>query len=261
MPLSSKTSDAGWEYVQSQGSQKSISFPVGSEVRSPEITSPNLRSPVSRSKVTSEEQNSAPPIVQDADMGEPNGPSLPSSTEVAQDSSQFRTFLASGGYSAGNADAQQSERANAFRGAQLQDLLKTQGMWRPSMPSSSISRSQPNIFKESDDNGTESLITRLIEEDVKEADEERAQDRERWRRLESEEQARMDELRSELQHARDNENRLRGDRKHWRHEAEYYRQEHHQGGEYGEGEEEEEVTHAFRVANQPWPKWTRWWFR
>ena len=242
MPLSSKTSDAGWEYVQSQGSQKGISYPVGSEVRSPEISSPNLRSPVNRSKVTSEEQNIAPPIVQDADMGGPNGPSMPSNTEAAQDSSRFRTFLASGGYGAGDADARQSERANAFRGAQLQDLLKTQGMWRQPMSSSSTSRSQPNIFKENDENGAENLITRLIEEDVREADEERTRDRERWRRLESEQQARMDELRSELRHARNNENRLRGDRGYWRPEAEYYRQEHQQGGGYDEGEEEEEVT-------------------
>ena len=232
MPLSSKSSDAGWEYVQSQGSQRGISFPVGSEVRSPELSSPTLRSPRSRSKVTSDAQNSAPPIVQDASIGDSNGPSLPSSTEAAQDSSQFRTFLASGGYSAGNADAQHSERANAFRGAQLQDLLKTQGIWRPSMPSSSTSRSQPNIFKESDDNGTERLITHLLEEDVKDADEERARDHERWKRLESEQQARMDELRSELQHARENENRLRGDREYWKHEAEYYKQEHQQGDDY-----------------------------
>ena len=239
MPLSSKTSDAGWEYVQSQGSQKGVSFPVGSEVRFPELSSPTLRSPISRSKVTSDAQNSAPPIVQDASMADSNGPSLPSSTEAAQDSSQFRTFLASGGYSAGNADAQHSERANAFRGAQLQDLFKTQGMWRPSMPSSPISPSQPNIFKESDDNGTERLITHLIEEDVKDADEERARDHERWKRLESEQQARTDELRSELQHARENENRLRGDREYWKHEAEYYKQEHQEGDDYDEGEEEE----------------------
>ena len=74
--------------------------------------------------MTSDVQKDAPPIVQDANMGYFNGPSMPSSTDSAQDSSQFRTFLASGGYSAGNAEAQHSERANAFRGAQLQDLLK-----------------------------------------------------------------------------------------------------------------------------------------
>ena len=50
MPLSSKTSDAGWEYVQSQSqsSQKGISFPRGSEVRSPEVSSPNVPSPVNQ---------------------------------------------------------------------------------------------------------------------------------------------------------------------------------------------------------------------
>ena len=79
MPLSSKTSDAGWEYVHSQGCQKGLSFPVGSEVRSPELSSPTLRSPASRSKVTSEIQPDAPPIVQDVNMDHRSGPSLPSS--------------------------------------------------------------------------------------------------------------------------------------------------------------------------------------
>ena len=129
MPLSSKTSDVGWEYVHSQGSQKVISFPVGSEVRSPELSSPTLRSPIDRSKVTSDVQNDAPPIVQDVNMDHSNGSSMPSSTDSAQDPSQCRTFLASGGHSAGNAEAQQSERANAFRGAQLQDLLRFTFAW------------------------------------------------------------------------------------------------------------------------------------
>ena len=78
MPLSSKTS-AGWEYVHSQGCQKGLSFPVGSEVRSPELSSPTLRSPTSRSKVTSQIQPDAPPIVQDVNMDHRSGPSLPSS--------------------------------------------------------------------------------------------------------------------------------------------------------------------------------------
>ena len=102
MPLSSKTSDAGWEYVHSQGG---LSLPVGSEVRSPELSSPTLRSQTSRSKVTSEIQTDAPPIVQDVNMDHRSGPSLPSSADSAQDSSQFRTYLASGGYGVGNVNA------------------------------------------------------------------------------------------------------------------------------------------------------------
>ena len=134
-----------------------------------------------RSKVTSDVQPDAPPIVQDVNMDRPNDPSLPSSADSAQDSSQLRTYLASGGYGVGNVNGQQSERANAFRGAQLQDLLKTQGMWRPSMPSSSTSRSYKNIFnqnvfKENDDNGTGQLIAHLIEEDVRNADAEQEHD-------------------------------------------------------------------------------------
>ena len=132
MPLSSKTSDAGWEYVQSQSSQKGISFPLGSEVRSPEINSPNIPSPVNRGKVTSDGVNNVPQVVQDECMGDSIGTSMPPNAENMRESSQFRTCLASGGYGAGSTDAQQSERANALRGAQLHDLLRTQGMWRPS---------------------------------------------------------------------------------------------------------------------------------
>ncbi|CAE7316995.1 unnamed protein product [Symbiodinium microadriaticum] len=87
----------------------------------------------------------------------------------------------------------------------------------------SASRSHGNIFKENDDNGTGRLITHLIEEDVMHADLEKGRDHHRWMRMESEQQARMDELRSELQHAKENEDRLRGDREYWRQEAEYYK--------------------------------------
>ena len=241
IPLSSKTSDAGWEYVQSQSSQKGISFPVGSDVRSPEINSPNLPSPVNKYKVTSDGVNNMPHVVQDECMGGSIGASVSSKVENPHDSSHFGTFLASGGYGAGSACAQQAERANALRGAQLQDLLRTQGMWGPSMPSSSSSRSQPNIFRENDDTETQRLITRLVEEDVKNADDAKFRERERWDKLEAQHSERMDELRAELRHAKENEDRIRGEREYWRQEAEYYKQEDHHEDDYGEGEEEEAV--------------------
>ena len=122
MPLASTTSDAGWEYVHSQGSQKGVVLPVGNEVRSPELNSPMPRSPVSKNIVTSEVRADAPATVKDTNVGHSSGPSMPSSSESMQGSSQFRTFLASGGYGTGNAEAQQSERANAFRGAQFAGL-------------------------------------------------------------------------------------------------------------------------------------------
>ena len=109
------------------------------------------------------------------------------------------------------------------------------------MPSSSSSRSQPNIFKENDDNGTQRLITRLIEGDVKNADDEKLRERERWDKLEAQHLERMDELRSELRHAKENEDRIRDEREYWRQEAEYYKQENHHEDDYGEGEEEEEM--------------------
>ena len=207
--------------------------------------------------MTSEMQPDAPPIVQDVNMDHPSGPSLPSSADSAQDTPQFRTYLANGGYGVGNMNAQQSERVNAFRDAQLQDLLKTQGLWRPAMPSSSTSRSFKNIFKENIDNSTSKLIAHLIEEDVKIADAEQRLDHnlfrhdpatqpsssqvrgeERWLEMESEQQVRMDQLRSELRLAKETEDRLRGDREYWKHTAEYYQQEQHQGDGYDAGEEE-----------------------
>ena len=54
-------------------------------------------------------------------------------------------------------------RANAMRDAQLLDLLKMQGMWRPSSSSSSATRPYKSIVKEDDDGGTERLIAELVE--------------------------------------------------------------------------------------------------
>ena len=85
MPLSSKTSEAGWEYVNSQvSSQKGRSFPVGAEMRSPELGSPTQHSPADRSKIVSEVQSDLQQIVQDADLDHQGGPSLPSSTDSVQ---------------------------------------------------------------------------------------------------------------------------------------------------------------------------------
>ena len=116
-------------------------------------------------------------------------------------------------------------------------------------------------LQESGDNGTNKLIADLIEEDVKNADAEQGLDHnlfrqdpatqsssgqmrgeERWLEMESEHQVRMDELRSELRRAKETEDRLRCGREYWKHAAEYYQQEQHQGDGHEEGEEEEEVT-------------------
>ena len=258
LPLSSKTSDAGWGYVHSQGSQKGLTFPIGSDVRSPELGSPMLRSPTSRGKATSEIQPDVQPVVvQDVNLDHRGGPSLPSRADSALDSSQFRAHLASGGYGVGNANALFTDRANVFRNAQLQDLLKSQGMWRSPMPSSSTSRSHKNIFKGNVDDGTNKLIAQLIEEDVRDAEVGRglgptlncpgttaqsssgqAEREERWLEVETEHQVCMNELLSELRQTRQTEDRLHGDREFWKHAAEYYKQDQRQGDDHGEGEEE-----------------------
>ena len=180
-------------------------------------------------------------MVNDEYMGDSADTSTTPIAEDARNLSRFGTFLASGGYGAGTAQGQVSERANMLRGAQLQDLLRHQGMWRPTMPSSSSSRAQPNIFKEHDDDEDQKLISRLVKEDVRGADEEKSRERERWEKLEAERLQHMDELRSELLRAKENEDRIRGKREYWRQEAEYCQQENHQGDDYEEGEEEEAV--------------------
>ena len=45
MPISSRTTESGWEYLSRDRVQ---AFPVGSEIRSPEIHTPSHRSPVNR---------------------------------------------------------------------------------------------------------------------------------------------------------------------------------------------------------------------
>ena len=224
MPLSSKTSEAGWEYVQSQSqsSQKGISFPRSSEVRSPEVNSPNVPSPVHEGKAMPDGTADATHAVNDEYTGISVDTSTTPIVEDVGSSSQFGAFLASGGYRVDTAQGQSSERANMLRGAQLHDLLRYKGMWRPSMPSSSSSKAQPNIFKETDDDENQRLIARLVEEDVRGADEERLRERERWEELEAERLHHMDELRSELRRAKENEDRIRGEREYWRQEAEWY---------------------------------------
>ncbi|CAE7475880.1 unnamed protein product, partial [Symbiodinium microadriaticum] len=155
------------------------------------------------------------------------------------------------------------ERANAFRDAQLQDLLKTQDTrYVEAIDAVVIDVTLiQEYLQESGDNSTNKLIADLIEEDVKNADAEQGFDHnlfrqdpatqsssgqmrgeERWLEMESEHQVRMDELRSELRRANETEDRLRGGREYWKHAAEYYQQEQHQGDGHEEGEEEEEVT-------------------
>ena len=91
VPISSKTSEAGWEYVSSQvSSQKGLSFPVGTEVRSPNLGTPTQYSPVNRGKIITETQPNVTPIVQDVNMDHQHGPSLPSSTESASNPIQAR---------------------------------------------------------------------------------------------------------------------------------------------------------------------------
>ena len=123
-------------------SQKGLSFPVGTDVRTPELCTPTQCSPMNRSKIISEMQPNVAPIVQDVNMDHPHGPSLPSSTESASNPIQVRMDRVN---AATNADAHIA-RGSAMRDAQLRDLLTMRGMWGRSASSSSTARLFKNIF-------------------------------------------------------------------------------------------------------------------
>ena len=79
VPMSSRTSDAGWEHVVPP---RVLAYSVGMEVRSPEIGTPSQRSPMNREKHIVEMQTTSLHRVQDA------GDSLPVDNSVSQ--SQLR---------------------------------------------------------------------------------------------------------------------------------------------------------------------------
>ena len=63
MPMSSRTSETGWEHASHGGV---MSFSRGAEVRSPEIGTPSQHSPMNRAKIVSGVQTAPSRIVQDA---------------------------------------------------------------------------------------------------------------------------------------------------------------------------------------------------
>ena len=249
MPLSPKTSDAGWEYVSSQvSSQKGLSFPVGVEVRSPDLAAPTQYSPINRAKIVSEVQPDPVPVVQDVNMDQPAGPSLPSSTDSAQLPTQAQA-------------SQENAENNVESVARTPCAMLSYVIFLRCEACGSHLRLlhlQHGHTRTSDDVGTDRLIAELVERDVRVADEGREQgasssqtrstthpatsstsDSEHLARMEAKCAARMDELLSELRQAKRTEDRLRDDRDNWRQTAECYQQDRWQNENHDEGEEEE----------------------
>ena len=119
IPLSSRTSETGWEHI---GSTKALPVSVGAAVRSPEINTPNHRSPSNRDKIVTEEQPAPVQAVQDVNMGYTRDPSLLSSTSPLQK------------------PVQSSSSGMTMRNAQLHGLLRSLGMTGRSSSSSSTSK-------------------------------------------------------------------------------------------------------------------------
>ena len=242
---SHRSSDAGWEYVSSQvSSQKGLSFPVGTEVRSPDLGTPTQYSAVNRSKVIAETQPHRCHRVR-SQLRILDKPGW-----IVLTPRPMRTHW--------------SIEHNAMRDDQLRDLLTIRGMWGRSSSSSSTARPFKNIFKESDDGGADKVIAELIDRDVKASDEGQEQERstsqagpltrpttsstsdnECLARMEADYASQIAELRSELRQAKRTEDRLRDDRDNWRQAAEYFHQDSQQDG----GDDEE--AHG-GITEAPW---------
>ena len=246
------SSDAGWEYVSRQvSSHQGLSFPVGTDVRSPDLGTPPQCSPVNRSNVVTEMQPDITPNVQDVTWIINMVHHCHQARNQLQIPIQARMDRV-------NAEANAESliaRGNEMRDAQLRDLLAMRGMFGRSSSSSSTMRPLKNIFKKDDGDKTEKLIAELMERDVKAFDESKRHesstpqakplarpaasslgDTERLAKIEAGYVEQMTELRAALRQAKQTEEHLRDDRNHWRQAAEYFQQDSQQdNGDEQEG--------------------------
>ena len=131
MPISSRTTESGWECVSRDRVQ---AFPVGAEIRSPEVHTPSHRSPVNRevfnfvgsSQHTTE--GAAPEhLVPRADSQAPERLAQRATLDE-QAPVRFAQCATSSSASPEKSVTTTSEDARAVRDRQLRDLLMTVGM-------------------------------------------------------------------------------------------------------------------------------------
>ena len=134
MPISSRTTESGWEYLIRDRVQ---AFPVGSEIRSPEIHTPSHRSPVNREvfDFTGNKQHAAQLVTEGAapehivPRADSQAPERLAQCATLDDQAPERfAQRAASSSSSPEKSVTASEDARAVRDRQLRDLLSTLGM-------------------------------------------------------------------------------------------------------------------------------------
>ena len=153
MPISSRTTESGWECI---GEDRVPSFPVGTEVRSPEICTPSQRSPSNREKVNFDHGNH----------------------HTHGRGKCTRAFCAACFFK--NVSTQVD--AKAVHDEQLRDLLDTLGMTRRSSSSSSGTSIRDARIKQLEDEYIAQMVElRLEVQKAQKAEQRLRTDRDEWR--------------------------------------------------------------------------------
>ena len=219
MPISSRTTESGWEYLSRDRVQ---AFPVGSDIRSPEIHTPSHRSPVNR-EVFDFAGNAQPtaPLVMEGPAPEHvvpradgQAPERPAQRAMPDDQAPERLAQrAASSSSSPEKSITKSEDARAVRDRQLRDLLTTLGI-KERLTSSSSSATKGVSYDGNPSSGfavahvvagqTKPIMLPRNIDDSNHASQ--------LMRLEQ----KVEEMRIEMQKAQKAEQRLRIDRDEWR---------------------------------------------
>ena len=239
MPISSRTTESGWEYLSRDRVQ---AFPVGSEIRSPEIHTPSHRSPVNR-EVFDFAGNAQPtaPLVMEGPAPEHvvpradgQAPERPAQRAMPDDQAPERLAQrAASSSSSPEKSITTSEDARAVRDRQLRDLLTTLGI-KEILTSSSSSATKGVSYDGNPSSGF--AVAHVVVGQTKPimlprniGDSNHAS---QLMRLEQ----KVEEMRIEMQKAQKAEQRLRIDRDEWRLIAENLQA---PGDDDAEGEEDD----------------------
>eukprot|EP00439_Symbiodinium_sp_Y106_P055637 s2913_g7.t1 len=206
IPISSRTTESGWECVI-----RVQAFPVGTEVRSPEILTPSHRSPANREKFDFAEATQGVPssVVEDA--------APVRLAPRAGEQAPLRFAQRASSSSCPEKNTSEPNGARAVRNRQLNELLSALEMTgRASSSSFSGSRG----IRHDGDLASDIAVANLVVEDAKAIAVPKNQDSSihnaRLKKLEDEYLEQIAEMRSEMEKAQKAEQRLRADRDEWR---------------------------------------------
>ena len=207
MPISSRTTESGWECVSRERVQ---AFPVGAEIRSPEVRTPSHRSPVNREvfNFVGSAQHTAQLVTEGAapeylvPRADSQAPERFAQRATLDEQAivRFAQRATSSSSSPEKSVTTTSEDARAVRDRQLRDLLSTAGM-RERVTSSSSSTAIKGVSYDGDPSSE--YVTAPTVNPAHGA---------RVSVLEQQ----IEEMRNEMQKAQKAEQRLRIDRDEWR---------------------------------------------